>query len=336
MSLSKKIRDVLPEYADKTAVIDSMVTAAIKSCAGPIDFALKTDGAEDSLKAAMRLKAECDPPLDAAIAAQIQFAETLKADALKRSDELTEKTYSTIYTMLGSILAGLTVGAGFGIWIAAKKIAAPMLRLRSVMQNLARQELDVDVDGQDRRDEIGGIAKTVQVFKDNAIAMRRMEAESAEQRRLADEAEARTQAEREAVSARLAEVVEGLANGLGRLSQGDLTCELNKPSAAYKPPFRTSWSTRRPSRLAPGRSPAPPTTWRAARSSKRRAWNRQPRHWERSPQLSREPPPAAAMHKKLPTPPNKTPSNHRLLCVMPFLPWGISRVQPGRSGKSSA
>ncbi|HTP84001.1 MAG TPA: methyl-accepting chemotaxis protein, partial [Alphaproteobacteria bacterium] len=38
----------------------------------------------------------------------------------------------------------------------------------------------ITVDGADRRDEIGGMAKTVQVFKDNAVAMRRLEAEREE------------------------------------------------------------------------------------------------------------------------------------------------------------
>jgi methyl-accepting chemotaxis protein len=229
MDTSNKIRQNLPEYGTATSRIDTMVNASVAACDGPIQFALKSNGPADSLKAAMRLKAECDPPLDAAIAAQEQLADTLKGDSLKRSDDLGSQTGTAIITMLASILTGLAVGAGFGIWVAANKIAAPMLRLRNVMQSLARQELEVEVDGQDRGDEIGGMAKTVQVFKDNALAMRRMESESAAQRRLADETEARTKAEREAVSARLAEVVEGLANGLGRLSQGDLTCELTKP-----------------------------------------------------------------------------------------------------------
>jgi methyl-accepting chemotaxis protein len=229
MALTDNVRKSLPEYSARTSRIDNMVTAAINACAGPIDFALKTDGAEDSLKAAMRLKNECDPPLDAAVREQADLTNTLVSDADKRAKNLGKQTRTAVETMLASIFAGLVIGAGFGIWIAGNKIAAPMLRLRNVMQSLARQQLEVDVGGQDRGDEIGSMAKTVQVFKDNAIAMRRLEAESAEQRRLADEAEARAHAESEAVSARLAEVVEGLANGLGRLSQGDLTCELAKP-----------------------------------------------------------------------------------------------------------
>jgi methyl-accepting chemotaxis protein len=130
---------------------------------------------------------------------------------------LANQSNTAIFTMLGSILTGLVVGSGFGVWVASKKIAGPILRLRNVMQSLVRQELDVEVDGQGRGDEIGG------------MAMRRLERESAEQRQLADEADARAKAEREAVSARLAEVVEGLANGLGRLAQGDLTCALSTP-----------------------------------------------------------------------------------------------------------
>jgi len=229
--IANEIRQRLPEYSAAMSESDSQFVSAVKACAGPIDYASKTTNPEDVVKAALRLKAECDPALGAAIKAQRQFTDTLTADARKKSDELTRKTHATIITMLGSILAGLAVGAGFGIWVAAKKISAPMLRLRNVMQSLARQELNCEVDGQGRGDEIGSMAKTVQVFKDNALAMRRMETENAAQRRLADEAELRTKAEREAVRANLAEVVEGLAGALGRLSQGDLTCSLGTPFA---------------------------------------------------------------------------------------------------------
>jgi methyl-accepting chemotaxis protein len=235
MAVTGKIRAALPEYAAKINQIDSAVDATMKACADPIKQSAATNSADDSLKAAIRLKNECAPPLDTALNQQEAFVQTLQDDAAKRAKNLGKQTRTAVITMLASILTGLVIGAGFGIWIAGNKIAAPMLRLRNVMQSLARQQLEVDVGGQDRGDEIGSMAKTVQVFKDNAIAMRRLEAESAEQRRLADETEARAKAEREAVSARLAEVVEGLANGLGRLSQGDLTCELAKPfSPAYE------------------------------------------------------------------------------------------------------
>jgi methyl-accepting chemotaxis protein len=217
LEVNNRIRAELPEYNDQISRVAALVDTAIKACAGPIDFAVKTSGAEDSLKAALMIRDTCDPPLDASIAAQTLLTDKLKEDAASRANALANQSNTAIFTMLGSILTGLVVGSGFGVWVASKKIAGPILRLRNVMQSLVRQELDVEVDGQGRGDEIGG------------MAMRRLERESAEQRQLADEADARAKAEREAVSARLAEVVEGLANGLGRLAQGDLTCALSTP-----------------------------------------------------------------------------------------------------------
>jgi methyl-accepting chemotaxis protein len=49
--------------------------------------------------------------------------------------------------------------------------------LTQVMQKLANGQLSVSVPGRDRSDEIGVIARTVEVFKENAIAMQRLEKE---------------------------------------------------------------------------------------------------------------------------------------------------------------
>jgi methyl-accepting chemotaxis protein len=57
--------------------------------------------------------------------------------------------------------------------------------------------------------------------------MQRMEAEATEQRKAAEASQAQAEEEREAVGARLAEVVEALANGLGSLASGDLTQTLD-------------------------------------------------------------------------------------------------------------
>jgi methyl-accepting chemotaxis protein len=54
--------------------------------------------------------------------------------------------------------------------------------LTQVMQELANGRLTVSVPGRDRSDEIGVMAKTVEIFKQNAIAMRRMEEEREEQK----------------------------------------------------------------------------------------------------------------------------------------------------------
>ncbi len=59
-------------------------------------------------------------------------------------------------------------------WISLFK---PQHALTEAMQHIANNHLDTEIPGIGRKDEIGEIAATVQVFKDNAIAKSRLEAE---------------------------------------------------------------------------------------------------------------------------------------------------------------
>jgi methyl-accepting chemotaxis protein len=162
------------------------------------------------------------------------IAESADAE-MKRFDDMgdvyTARTHRTSIIAAATVAVGLLLTAALAYFIASVSIARPINALQASMRRLAKQEFDTDILGTDRRDEIGGMAQTVQVFKDNGIAMRKLEAEAAAQRSAAEAANARAEAEREAVGARLAEVVEGLANGLGQLAAGDLTHTLNTPFA---------------------------------------------------------------------------------------------------------
>ncbi len=75
------------------------------------------------------------------------------------------------------------VGAVFSIWIVARRVARPLAAMTEVMGRLADGELALDVPALDRSDEVGAMAKAVQVFKQNAVDKLRLEAEQAEQDR---------------------------------------------------------------------------------------------------------------------------------------------------------
>ncbi len=70
---------------------------------------------------------------------------------------------------------------------AGKRGVKPLEMLTDTMQNLANGNLDAIVGHTDRRDEIGSMANAVQIFKDNAIRVRELEAEQAERDRIAAE-----------------------------------------------------------------------------------------------------------------------------------------------------
>jgi methyl-accepting chemotaxis protein len=109
------------------------------------------------------------------------------------------------------------------LWISTAKIAKPLNQLAQRMGRLAGGDLAVEIDGQNRRDEVGAMAKAVQVFKDNAVALKESEAQAAEQRRAAEEERARNEAIRAEAARQVQKVVNGLGVGLERMATGDLT-----------------------------------------------------------------------------------------------------------------
>jgi methyl-accepting chemotaxis protein len=70
--------------------------------------------------------------------------------------------------------AFLCLGASAAITIG---VARPIGRTTKAVERLATGDLKVVVEGTERGDEVGALAKALQVFKDNAIEMKRMEAE---------------------------------------------------------------------------------------------------------------------------------------------------------------
>ena len=59
-------------------------------------------------------------------------------------------------------------------------ITRPLQRMTVTMNDLASGKLDVEVSGIDRNDEVGEMAKAVEIFKSNAVARHGLEAEHKE------------------------------------------------------------------------------------------------------------------------------------------------------------
>jgi methyl-accepting chemotaxis protein len=93
---------------------------------------------------------------------------------------------------LGAAILGIGVISGAVAWFIGRSITRPLGQLGARMKTLADGRLEEEIPGIGRRDEIGAMAETVQVFKDNALRMRDLESTDAETRKRA--AEERTNA----------------------------------------------------------------------------------------------------------------------------------------------
>ncbi len=100
------------------------------------------------------------------------------AAALDRSTrEANELAAQTSLQLIVSALVGITAAVGLIGLIAIFGIVRPLSSMTNAMGRLAEGDLTVAVSGIARRDEVGQLARALQVFKDNALAARRLAAE---------------------------------------------------------------------------------------------------------------------------------------------------------------
>ncbi len=92
---------------------------------------------------------------------------------------------SELVILVVSIM-GLAVGLAMA-WFLGRATSRPIVAMTGAMEKLADGELEVGIPARDRKDEIGSMAAAMQVFKDNALQMKKMEADRIEQQRKAEE-----------------------------------------------------------------------------------------------------------------------------------------------------
>ena len=130
---------------------------------------------------------------------------------------------------IGQILATI-IAIALG-YLLTRMIATPIHNLTSVMGRLASGDNSVEVPGLKRRDEIGEMARAVQVFKDAAIEKLRIEGEADRIRSMTDSERQRHEAEAARVAEEDRVAIEALGRGLAALASGDLTFRINVPFA---------------------------------------------------------------------------------------------------------
>ena len=98
-----------------------------------------------------------------------------------------ESTVSTTFIVIAACV-GIALLIGILLaWMIGNGIANPITKMTSAMKRLAEGDKSVEIPGTERSDEVGEMATTVQVFKDNAIEADRLREQQVEQERQAEE-----------------------------------------------------------------------------------------------------------------------------------------------------
>ena len=115
-----------------------------------------------------------------------------------------EKASIQLVAIVGAIATVIGLIAGF---LIGRNISTGVQGITETMSELAEGNLDVDVPGQERKDEVGAMAAAVNVFKENAQQVRRLEEEQ-------KEAAKRAEAEKHEAMVALADSFESSVGGV--------------------------------------------------------------------------------------------------------------------------
>ncbi|WP_019647001.1 methyl-accepting chemotaxis protein [Novispirillum itersonii] len=124
--------------------------------------------------------------------------ETAQAEAFRLSDRVS--LAGGVVTVLAAVAACLLLARG---------ISTPIRAMTGAMSSLAAGDLTIAVSGVGRRDEVGEMARALEVFKASAIENRRLEAEQATLK-------ARAEEDRQKAMLALADEFEGTVSGVVR------------------------------------------------------------------------------------------------------------------------
>ncbi len=133
--------------------------------------------------------------VDANQAAMSAAIDRLITQGRGREEVLQQRSHAQLVRLgaMGAVaaLVLLVIGAWVS-WMIGQSIHSPLLRLREAMEAGAGGDWTLEVEDRDLHDELAAMARTVEVFKRNAIEKMRLEGERALAERRSREAKSRT------------------------------------------------------------------------------------------------------------------------------------------------
>ncbi len=220
----------LPDNQQLSALKATGLKILTEDCRPTVEKGAKAEGGQDEEARALFIS-DCQPKLNAFTPQLVDLTNRVITEVAAQSDALSDDTQHTIYLTLGVVLGGLSLVLLAGFLAVRSWIVLPVRQLSALMCRMAKGDLTVVIEGTTYRDEMGGMARAVDVFKRNGLEAREI-AQAAEQAREASEADRQRNSERDRLRAEeMAIVTSGMAEGLRHLAQGDLTYRIDGPFA---------------------------------------------------------------------------------------------------------
>jgi methyl-accepting chemotaxis protein len=202
--------------ADAEAEIASTEEPRLKALVAALKaiFAADTSALDEVIKVASDLRArqadlvKASTAIDEQVNRINQTLEKMRAEQGNKTAVAVQDTRQTVmFTAAGALVLGCVLA-----WLIGASVSGPIRSMTDRMQSLAAGELDAPIPGGESRDEIGRMARAVAVFRDNALAVSRMEREATAQREAAEADRGRMMTE---LAGRFEQGMQGVIAGVG-------------------------------------------------------------------------------------------------------------------------
>ncbi len=240
--MDQAVSEVPEHAADVQTVKANALDVFSRVCATAIAQGKAATSPTQVISSQQEFLNNCAPKFPALTQALSDLNNTLTTETKTQGGALSQLTSSTVMLTYIGIIVGLIAVMIGGFFAIRAWVITPVKGLQGVMGRLAGGDLNARVDGVDRGDEIGGMARAVQVFKDAGLEKLRLEAEAKALQARADAEREQAEAERAEAAKRLAFVVSSLADALEKLSKGDLVLRLSTPFSAEYEKLRTDFN----------------------------------------------------------------------------------------------
>lgn len=223
--LSEHISEFRQHIADNKAFdLPPVIRAELESVDAPLDDYIKV--ASDIVPLALRDYQAAEAMLPGFLGS-FSHLEDAMASVSERIEGEAEKITqnNVVVTKRADILAYVSLAISLAyvllsIWYVMRSVLGPIDEIASAMSQLANGDTSVGIPGVGRRDEIGAMATTVQVFKANAIEKKRLEEEQVETARHAEtEKRAAMKALADSFETQIGSLIENVASEVGKMGE---------------------------------------------------------------------------------------------------------------------
>lgn len=143
---------------------------------------------------------------------------------------------------IGIVAGGVMLLAAIGMAYVTRRMLRPLPVITHSMRRLAEGDIATAVPYADRRDEIGTMASAVEVFRQAAIDKTRLEQEAEAARRQQEAERQAAQKKAQDAANKLRTATDSLADGLQKMSGGDLSVQIQTRFAADLEPLRENFN----------------------------------------------------------------------------------------------